>query len=142
MYVEPVYFMNRLRKELRRGAPGIIEIWRDLRRARVTKEADNLFIYHSPLYAPVSGRFPLDKISWWMWNFLFKRTMKSYGFTKPIIWLSQPNMSCFIGNFNEKLSIYHVVDEYLSYGEKDIESRAKLEEHERVLLKKADRSEP
>jgi glycosyltransferase involved in cell wall biosynthesis len=138
MYVEPIFTIHKLRKQLRRGYRGISEIWHDARHAGVTKAAENLYIYHSPAYIPISGRFPLDKITWWVWNLLFKQTMKRLGFIRPIIWLSQPNMSCFIGNFNEKLIIYHVVDEYLSYGEMDVETRAKVEKLEQQVLEKAD----
>ena len=138
MYVEPIYSMYRFRQQQQRERQGIIDFWQACRKARVSKAADNLFIYHSPMFVPIFGRFPLDKISWWVWNLLFKQTMKRLGFTKPIIWLSRPNMSCFIGNFKEKLIIYHVVDEYLSYGEMDVERRAKLEKLEQQVLEKAD----
>ena len=138
IYVEPIFTIHKLRKQLRQGCRGVSEIWHDARHTGVTRAAENLYIYHSPTYIPISGRFPLDKITWWVWNLLFKQTMKRLGFIRPIIWLSQPNMSCFIGNFNEKLIIYHVVDEYLSYGEMDVETRAKLEKLEQQVLEKAD----
>lgn len=138
IYVEPIFTIHKLRKQLRQGYRGVSEIWHDARHAGVTKAAENLYIYHSPAYIPISGRFPLDKITWWVWNLLFKQTMKRLGFIRPIIWLSQPGMSCFIGNFNEKLVIYHVVDEYLSYGEMDVETRAKIEKLEQQVLEKAD----
>ena len=138
IYVEPIFTIHKLRKQLRQGYRGISEIWHDARHAGVTRAAENLYIYHSPAYIPISGRFPLDKITWWVWNLLFKQTMKRLGFIRPIIWLSRPEMSCFIGNFNEKLIIYHVVDEYLSYGEMDVERRAKLEKLEQQVLEKAD----
>ena len=85
MYVEPVYSMYRLRNLVRNGTSGISEIWKGLKKARVTKEGNNLFIYHSPLYVPIFGRFPLNKISWWVWKILFRRTLRSLGFSKPII---------------------------------------------------------
>ncbi len=138
MYVEPVYSMYRLRNLVRNGTSGISEIWKELKKARVTKEGNNLFIYHSPLYVPIFGRFPLNKISWWVWKVLFRRTLRSLGFSKPIIWLSRPVMSRFIGNFGEKLTVYHVVDEYLAYGEMDTESRTRLKMLEGELLKKVD----
>ena len=138
IYVEPIFTIHKLRKQLRQGCRGVSEIWHDARHTGVTRAAENLYIYHSPTYIPISGRFPLDKITWWVWNLLFKQTMKRLGFIRPIIWLSQPNMSCFIGNFNEKLIIYHVVDEYLAYQGMTAEGRESLEHSEQQLLKKAD----
>lgn len=138
IYVEPIFTIHKLRNQLRQGYRGISEIWHDAGHAGVTKVAKNLYIYHSPVYIPISGRFPLDKITWWIWKLLFKQTIKRLGFSRPIIWLSRPEMSCFIGTFDEKLIIYHVVDEYLSYGEMDVETRAKIKKLEQQVLKKAD----
>ncbi|MFV9646120.1 MAG: hypothetical protein ACNYWU_09885, partial [Desulfobacterales bacterium] len=138
LYVEPVVYLKKVRHLLRQRRSGWNELWQAAKQKRITRAAENLYIYHSPAYIPISGRFPLDKITWWVWNLLFKQTMKRLGFIRPIIWLSRPEMSCFIGNFNEKLIIYHVVDEYLSYGEMDVETRAKLEKLEQQVLEKAD----
>lgn len=99
IYVEPIFSIHKLRKQLRQGYRGISEIWHDARHAGVTKAADNLYIYHSPAYIPISGRFLLDKITWWLWNLRFKRTLRTLCFSKPIIWLSQPKMTHFIGNY-------------------------------------------
>ena len=41
-------------------------------------------------------------------------------------------------SFNEKLSIYHVVDEYSAYGGTDTEKRTRLEPLEKQMLEKAD----
>jgi len=138
MYVEPLYSLYRLRKQMGRGVPGILESLKCLRKKRVTKESENLYVYHSPIWVPIIGRFPLNKISWCLWNLLFRNTMRALAFSKPIIWVSRPEMSFFIKSFDEELSIYHIVDEYLSYGEKNFESRAKIEMQERELLQQVD----
>lgn len=138
MYVEPVFTIHKLRKQLRQGYRGVSEIWHDARHAGVTRAAENLYIYHSPAYIPIFGRFPLDKITWWSWNLCFKQTMKRLGFIRPIIWLSQPKMTHFVGNYNETLTIYHIVDEYLAYGDMNLERRARLQSAEHQILKKVD----
>lgn len=42
------------------------------------------------------------------------------------------------GNYNETLIIYHVVDEYLAYGDMNLERRARLQSAEHQILKKVD----
>jgi glycosyltransferase involved in cell wall biosynthesis len=138
MYVEPVYSVFRYRKELLRGKQGWIDLFRALGKPRISKIGDNLYIYHSPVYVPIFGRFPLGKISWWIWNMLLKRTLRRLRFSRPIIWLSQPHHGYFLENFDEKLIIYHVVDEYLAYPGVTPEGSAALEKSEKQLLEKVD----
>jgi len=134
MYVEPVVSLSKLR----RGDYSWSDFWQAVKRKRVTKTKENVFIYHSLPYVPISGRFPVDKITWWIWNLLFRSTLKKLDFSNPIIWLSRLEMSYFIGNFDEKMVIYHVVDEYLAYPGVTEEDRERLEHSEKQLLKKAD----
>jgi len=139
IYVEPVFSANKLREYLRHGFSGLRDLWKEVGQTpRLSKAADNLYVYHSPVYAFVFGRSPLIEISWWIWNLLFKLSLKKLGFSRPIIWLTRPNMSYFMGNFNEKLVIYHVVDEYSAYGKLDTESREKAKILEQKILKRAD----
>jgi glycosyltransferase involved in cell wall biosynthesis len=43
------------------------------------------------------------------------KSMKRLEMTHPIIWLSRPEMGDLIGQFRERLVVYHVVDEYTAY---------------------------
>jgi glycosyltransferase involved in cell wall biosynthesis len=138
MYVEPAYSLYRYRKEMRRGQQGWIDLVRAFGKVKVSRLADHFYLYHSPVYVPIFGHFPLEKISWWLWNKLLKRTLRRLGFSRPIIWLSQPYHSYYLGNFAERLIIYHVVDEYLAYPGVTPENRTVLEESEKQLLGKAD----
>ena len=134
MYVEPVVYFSKLRQ----GDYSWSDLWKAIRGKRITKIADNVLIYHSLPFVPISGRFPLNRITWWVWNLLFHLTLKRLGFSRPIIWLSQPDMSHFIGKFDEKLTIYHVVDEYLAYPSVSSEVRVSLERSEKKLLERVD----
>ena len=134
MYVEPVISLSQIRK----GMYSWKSFWHAFRKKRVTLTNENVYIYHSLLYAPVSGHFFLAKITWRFWVLLFQISLMKLGFTRPIIWLSRPGMSTFPGSFNEKLVIYHVVDEYLAYPGVSIEVRETLERSEKHLLKKSD----
>jgi glycosyltransferase involved in cell wall biosynthesis len=139
LYVEPKAYLQKVRQQLQAGSLR----WHDLReeftQGRVAQLEDNLYIYRSPTYVPVSGRFPLDRVTWYLWKRLLRQTMRDLGFFKPIIWLSRPGMVNLVGGFNEKLVIYHVVDEYLSYlKDDDVEARRRQQVLERQMLKRAD----
>lgn len=134
MYVEPVVSLSKVR----RGDYSWGDFWKAVRRKRVTRTEENVFIYHSVPYVPISGRFPIDKITWLAWKSLLRSTMRKLGFQRPIIWLSKPHMTNFIGSFGEKLIVYHVVDEYSAYGNLDAESREKAKILEQKILKRAD----
>ena len=109
-----------------------------LKRNRVTHLMDNLYIYHGSIFVPLSGRFPLKKITMWMWSSGFKSTLKKLGFQDLIIWLSFPNMCHYIEKLNEKLLIYHVVDEYLSYSGITPDGKENLKRLENEIIEKAD----
>ena len=138
LYVEPVVSLSMLRNQLWHKQLRWNDFWQAAKQSCVTMAADNLYIYHSPVFFPISGRFPLNKITWWAWKLRLKLAMKKLGPHRPIIWLSKPTMGSYIGSFNEKLVIYHVVDEYLSYGNMDVQTRAIVEALERKVLEKVD----
>jgi len=138
MYVEPVVYLKSLRHQLRQGYFNKVGFWKTLLKRRVRRVSTNLYIYKSPVFIPIAGRFPLDKITWWAWKLLLKSAMRRLGFQRPIIWLSLPHMEHFVRSFNEKLSIYHVVDEYSAYGGNNIENKIRLEPLEKQMLEKAD----
>jgi glycosyltransferase involved in cell wall biosynthesis len=73
-----------------------------------------------------------------LWKLFFKLVLIKLNFKNPIIWLSRPDMVDYIGQFNEKLLIYHVVDEYLAYAGINKEQRIKIQKKERLILPKAD----
>ena len=139
MYVEPVTQLKRVRNQLlSQRSIGREELFHLAKQDRIIKGPNNLYIYRSPVFLPVSGRFPFDKITWQVWKLLFGSTLRQLGFQTPIIWVSLPNMTNFIGSFGEKLLIYHVVDEYSAYGSPDDEKKEKVLISEQKTLKKAD----
>jgi glycosyltransferase involved in cell wall biosynthesis len=134
LYVEPKTWFRDARQQWRAGTLG----WQALKQSRVTKAADNLYIYHSPVFIPISGRYPLDHITWFLWKALVRLTMRKLGFYEPIIWLSRPAMVNMIGSFDEKLAIYHIVDEYLSYSRCNVEARRRQQALERQMMGRVD----
>jgi hypothetical protein len=134
LYVEPKISLRDARRRWREGRLR----WHDLKRNRITAAAENLYIYHNPDFIPISGRYPLDRTSWFLWKGLLKRAMRKLGFDDPIIWVSRPEMVTLMSGFDETLTIYHVVDEYLSYHRDDVEARKRHQAMERQILAKAD----
>jgi glycosyltransferase involved in cell wall biosynthesis len=133
LYVEPKTWFQDARRQRREG----VLRWHDFKQSRVTQEKDNLYIYHSPAFIPISGRYPLDQITWFLWTGLLKLTLRRLAFDEPIVWFSRPDMVNLVGSFNERLVIYHVVDEYLSYPGNDTVARERRQTLEHQMLEKA-----
>jgi glycosyltransferase involved in cell wall biosynthesis len=140
LYIEPKYSLRDLRCQLCKGTLGWSHLIRNAKQKRVIKKTNNLnlYIYNTPIFLPVSGRHLLDKATMNVWILWLKMAIQRLGFRKPIIWLSRPNMVNLIGRLNERLVIYHVVDEYLGYGIHSEESKQKLMKLERTMLQRAD----
>lgn len=133
LYVEPVVYLNHLRHHWREGKLG----WSDFKQKPVSQAGDNLYIFHSPAYVPISGRQPLKPVSRFAWTGLLKLAMRQLGFGRPIVWFSRPEMVDLIGSFDEKLVVYHVVDEYLAYGGLNSEARRRQQCQEQQMLQRA-----
>jgi len=103
---------------------------------RASQVRPNLYVYRDPPYAPISGRFPLRQLTAAVRRRLLRRELRRLGFGRPILWLCRPEMGDLIGQFDEKLVLYHVVDEYSAY--RDIANRQALLRRERAILERAD----
>jgi len=132
MYVEPRTYLRQTVDMVRAGELH----WSDLRGERVTEVMPNLYVYHNLPYAPISGRFPLKQLGERIRVRSLKREMQRYGFGSPILWLCRPEMSDLIGQFDEKLLLYHVVDEYLAY--EGVADPALARRREGAILERAD----
>ena len=138
LYVEPVLGTRWKIEQLLKGKTSKKEILKSVYGSRLKKIDDNLHIYKNPAYIPIIGRYPINKIAWLAWEKLLKEKLKTLGFNNPIIWLSKPNMNNYLGCFNEKLSIYHVVDEYSAYTQTGIESNKEIKNKEEIMIKSVD----
>jgi glycosyltransferase involved in cell wall biosynthesis len=119
IYVEPpMMFRRALRRLFRRTE--------ESQRAyshRFSAHESGVVVYHSPWWTPLTGREPFRKLSLWLYfKVLFKRCFVEKS-CRPIVWLSRPQMSDYLGKLNEKFSIYHVVDEYTAYTGVDTATR-------------------
>jgi hypothetical protein len=138
LYVEPRTGLKVTRRKLKNREINLRTFWQNLKNDRYEKVANNLYIYSNPIFFPFSGRPLLNGMSQFLWCTLLKYNISKIGLKKPIIWLSRPQMVNLIGKFNEKLSIYHVVDEYSSYSGVDAIQKAKLKEFEKKILNRTD----
>jgi hypothetical protein len=75
MYVEPVCSFFKFRQHIKRKGKRISDLGHLMKNKRITQKTDKLFIYHSPIFIPIIGRFPFNVISWWVWLLLFKVTL-------------------------------------------------------------------
>ena len=105
---------------------------------RVTQHSSGVVVYRSPWWTPLTGRKPFRQWSLWLYFKVMSRLCNIERDCKPIIWLSRPTMRDYLGKLNEKVSVYHVVDEYTAYAGVDEETRDWLIDQERGLAGKAD----
>jgi len=111
LYIEPWAYLHPTLRRLRSGQMHLS----DLQGAHLRQIGTNLYVYRPPSWAPRADRFPLDAATQGIYMASLRRVLTRLGFQKPILWLFQPDMEIFVGHFDEKLVIYHIVDEYAGY---------------------------
>jgi len=136
LYVEPWRWLKKVRRELLRG---------DFRSTsgsapRCSLVADNLHVFHSPASLAVSGSGVLRNLTQNRWYAAIRKAARQIGIADPILWISRPEMIRAIGRMGERLSIYHIVDEYGGYTGQDEAMKQRLWEAERELLDAVDMS--
>lgn len=102
-----------------------------------SRDPSGVNVFHSPWWLPVIGRAPLKNPSIGMYLQALK-FLAGGSRRKHIVWLSRPPMIDYVGRLQEKLTIYHVVDEYSGYGSATENERQKLLGMERKLLERVD----
>jgi glycosyltransferase involved in cell wall biosynthesis len=138
LYVEPMRYLHVARQQWSNGTLRLRDSLARVKGGRVTKVRENLYTYHDPIIAPIFRSFPFKNITLSLWKMLLGLTLRRLNFNHPIIWLSRPSMINLIKEFDEKLLIYHVVDEYKGYVSVEATRRKQLEALERKMLTKAD----
>ena len=83
------------------------------RREGVTEIEPNIWIYKLPLLPP--GKYLSLTINQLFQELSYRAVapiVKRLGFSRPILWLYNPENGPLIGRFNEKLAVYHCIDEW------------------------------
>lgn len=118
----------------RRGRLG----WADLRRPAVQHLQDGLYLYRFPAWLPGSRRGAIDRALRTARAWHLRRTATRLGIERPILWLYRPEQRAWIGEFAERLVLYHVTDEYRAFGFLTEAQRQSLIAEEERLLAEAD----
>jgi len=135
LFVEPGPHLRQITPDVRRKGP------RALSRAHVFSPMENLWVYQWPRYAPKSGRFPLDEVTFALRKRSLRQTLHRLDMADPILWVFQYNLGEMIGRLDERLVIYHAVDEYSAYpaADADAERRAAtIKQMEAEVMARAD----
>ncbi|MGC8839498.1 MAG: glycosyltransferase [Anaerolineae bacterium] len=113
LFVEPRAYLRPTLAAFWRGGWGL----QDLRRPLVETVRPGLWRFQYPLYAPISGRYPLSAWTYRLQVRALRQAMRRLGFSRPLLWLYRPDDGDLVGQLGERLVIYHVVDEYSAYEE-------------------------
>lgn len=134
LYVEPWAYLRPTLRQLRRGQIRLV----DMHGPRLWQASKNLHVFQPPLWAPRADRYPLSVATRAIYMASFRRVLKRLRFRAPILWLFLPDMEVFVGRFDEKLVIYHIVDEYAGYSGVSEAWRPVLQRMEQQLARRAD----
>jgi glycosyltransferase involved in cell wall biosynthesis len=96
--------------------------------------ANNIFVF-SPLVIPFHGNRVARWVNRWLLPWSLRRACRELGFRKPITWTFVPSSADVAGSLDERLVIYHCVDEFSKFTGAD---EAAILEMERGLMEKAD----
>lgn len=135
VYVERRPYLRTIAAGLRRGDLGLS----DLRRPPLRQISENLFVYRYPLWAPISGRFPLKEATRAARRWCIRGALRALGMSQPVVWFSHPSMVDLVDEMPPaSLLLYHVVDEYAAYSGNTAEQRRRTEAMERQMMAMVD----
>lgn len=112
LFVEPSLYLSQLSANLKQQGPGVLQ------GSRLYSPLENLWVYQWPEYAPQSGRAPLRQATFALRKRSLQHALQHLGMSNPILWIFLYNLGEMIGHLDERLVIYHAVDEYSAYSPK------------------------
>jgi len=131
LFIEKRPYLRATLAGLRRGELGRS----DLYRSPVRQISENLFVFRYPIWAPVSGRFPLNQLTRVARRLCIQNTLRKLKMSQPIVWFSLPDMVDLVKEIPPaRLLVYHVVDEYTAYSDHTPSSRRRTEELEKLRI--------
>jgi len=134
VYVEPRTTARLLVRKLAAGDPSVLRPWR----RRVEEVRENLFVYHDPVHLPRTSKGIAGRLVDRLRDASLKRALRELGISRPILWLVRPDCHDVPGKLDEKLLLYQVVDDYLSYAGVTARARERLDREERSIGARAD----
>ena len=135
LYVESRLHLRPTLAGFRRGELGRS----DLCAPSLRQISKNLFVFCYPIWAPISGRFPLGQLSRLIRRLSIRRVLCQLRMSRPIVWFSRPDMIDLIQEIPQaRLLLYHVVDEYTAYSGHTPDSRRWTGEREKEMMGQVD----
>ena len=134
LYVEPWPYVRPTLRRLRQGPLG--QALASLRGGGLQQVRANLYVHRPAGWAPRASREPLRALTQAVFLAQLKRSLRALDFHSPILWLFSPDTEIFLGAFDEKLAIYHVVDEYSGYSGVSASWRPVVQRMEQRLLRR------
>jgi hypothetical protein len=81
----------------------------------------------SPLALPFPGNAAADRFNAGMLSAWLRWQLRRLGMSRPILWSFMPNVSGIVGRLNERMVVYHCVDDYAEFAGVSRESIRRLE---------------
>ncbi len=134
LYVEPRSYLRPTWRQIRNGQFD----WHAMRQPWLEPVDANLWVHHTPTWAPRTDRQPLGFFTRLVRNAALRRTMRKIQLQQPLLWLFLPDQGDMIGRFGERLVIYHVVDEYTGYSGVRESLKPVLKQMEIEIMRRAD----
>ena len=134
IYVEPPMYLKKLRKQFvdRKGSR------QDLFRAETRRLQSDLYVFRTGAFCPIAGRRRISTLTWENWRLAFRRCLTQLGIEDYILWISRPSWLPALEYLQNRLLIYHVVDEYSAYSTVTDRIRARILDAEASILDQAD----
>ena len=134
LYVEPRLGVRGLLRKLRSGAVKP----RHFFRKRTTEVRENIFVYHDPVHLPRTAWRGIGPAVDRRRDTMLLAATRRLSIANPILWLVRPDTWDVPGKLQEKVVMYQMVDDYLSYAGLTERARARIQEEERRLASRAD----
>ncbi len=137
LFVEPTPYLRPVVADVRQQGLAV------LRRSTFFSPMENLWVYRSPNLYPISGKTTLRQLTLALRQRHLRRTLARLDMAHPILWVFRYDLGEMVGRLDEKLVIYHAVDEYAGYalsspGPQRHEHAQRILRMERKLLQQAD----
>jgi len=95
--------------------------------------ADRIWVL-APIYVPFHGHKLAQQMNRRLLSWQIRRACKRLGFRAPLTWSFVPTSADVVGHLNERLILYHCVDEYAAFSD----AAPEIWPRERELLRKSD----
>jgi glycosyltransferase involved in cell wall biosynthesis len=105
---------------------------------RLKHIANGLWVYRHPTWGFISRWTALDQLGLRLRIFALRHALKKLKMSSPILWVVDPRHGKMVGQFEESLVCYHVVDNYAAAPWHSEHARMAVEKGEQFMLSVAD----